>query len=111
VLHIFATQGILVVMRREYEIDPLTVNGLIITKLIIDSHVDKHSDHIDDDLIRSLIRKLDQETHLPAGENAGFKYFASTIRYGGQSYKLIWLLEENFLYLGVITAFKDRRIK
>ncbi len=110
-LHFFATYGILIMMRREYEIDPLHVNGLLITKLIVDPHVDKHSDHINDDLIKSIVRHLDKEKHVPTGENEGFKYFASTIRHAGQVYKLIWLLEESFLYLGVITAFRDRRIK
>ncbi len=106
-----ATFAIITMMRREYEIDPLFVNGLLITKLIIDPHVDKHSDHVNDDLIKCIVRHLDKEKHVPAGENEGFKYFASTIRHGGQAYKLIWLLEESVLYLGIITAFRDRRIK
>jgi len=51
------------------------------------------------------------ESQEPTGEKDGFKYFASTIKENGQAYKLIWLLEDSFLYIGVITAFKDRRIK
>ncbi len=100
-----------VIMRREYKIQPLTINDLEITKLIIDEHVDKHSDHITDELIIGLIRHLHMESHLPVSEVDGFKYFASTIKQNSQAYKLIWLLEDNFLYIGVITAFKDRRIK
>ena len=99
------------VMRREYEINPIIVNGLSFKKLIIDPHVDKHSDHISDELIKVLIKYLDQEKHIPTGERGSYKYFASRIKHGERFYKLIWLLEENFLYLGVITAFKDRRIK
>jgi len=38
-------------MRREYEINPIIVNGLSFKKLIIDPHVDKHSEHISDELI------------------------------------------------------------
>lgn len=98
-------------MRREYQIPPLYINGLIITKLIIDPHVDKHSDHIDDELIKKIVRRLDQEGHIPTGINDGFKYFASRIYYEGKAYKMVWLLEESFLYIGVITVFKDRRIK
>ena len=40
-------------MRREYSIDPITINGKTIRKLIIDPHVDKHADHISDDLIKN----------------------------------------------------------
>lgn len=103
--------GYILEMRREYEIPSLCINGLIITKLIIDDHVDKHSDHITDELIINLVRSLHMESQEPTGEKDGFKYFASTIKENGQAYKLIWLLEESFLYIGVITAFKDRRIK
>lgn len=79
--------------RREYDIELILVNGLPITKLIIDSHVDKHSDHINDDLIKLIVRSLDRENHVPTGENEGFRYFASAIRYEGHAYKLIWLFE------------------
>jgi hypothetical protein len=107
----YATRAILLMMRREYDIDPVIVNEIVITKLIIDDHVDKHVDHINDDLIKKLIRSLNGETFIPAGERNGFQYFASVIKDGGQSYKLIWLLEDKALYIGVITAFRDRRIK
>lgn len=98
-------------MRREYDIELLTINKKRITKLIVDGHVDKHSDHINDDLIKKLIRYLDGELFEPTKEVDGFQYFASTIKESEKWYKVVWLLEENSLYIGVITAFKDRRIK
>jgi hypothetical protein len=98
-------------MRREYDIEPVRVNGALISKLLIDEHVDKHADHINDDLIKKLIRYLDGEVFVPTAERNGFNYFATIIKEGTQCYKLVWLLENNFLYIGVITAFKDRRIK
>ena len=106
-----ATRDTINFVRREYDIEPISINGILITRLMIDPHVDKHSDHINDDLIKEIIRYLDKEDHTHAGENNGFKYFASIIRHLDQAYKLIWLLEEESLYIGVITAFKDRRIK
>jgi hypothetical protein len=97
--------------RREYAIKPLTINSRNITKLIVDDHVDKHSDHINDELIKRLIKTLDNERFEPVKEVDGFQYFASAIKDNNKWYKLIWLLEENLLYIGVITAFRDKRIK
>ena len=98
-------------MRREYEIESLLINNRLIKKLIIDPHVDKHSDHIDDELIKNIVASLSGGQYCPVKEEHGFSYFATNIEYEDSWYKLIWLLEDNSLYLGVITAFKDRRIK
>jgi hypothetical protein len=98
-------------MRREYDIEPLCINKITINKLIIDGHLDKHSDHIDDELVKKLIRALDGQRVEPAKEVDRFKYFASTIKENDKWYKVVWLLENNSLYIGVITAFRDRRIK
>jgi hypothetical protein len=98
-------------MRREYDIEPITINSKSFSRLIIDNHVDKHSDHINDDLIKKLIRTLDNERLEPVKEVNGFQYFATTIKEVEGCYKLVWLLEDNSLYIGVITVFLDRRIK
>lgn len=98
-------------MKREYEIEPLIVNNRVITKIIIDSHVDKHADHIDDEMIKLVVRCLNGEVYLPIGEDNGFAYFATNLKYEERWYKLIWLLEGDDLYIGVITIYRDRRIK
>jgi hypothetical protein len=98
-------------VKREYEIKPLMVNNRVVSKLIIDSHVDKHADHIDDDLIKLVVRCLDGEVYLPIDENDGFTYFATNLKHEENWYKLVWLLEGDDLYIGVITVYKDRRIK
>lgn len=98
-------------MRREYDIKPLTINKLTITRLVIDNHLDKHSNHINDELVKILIRALDGQRFEPENESNGFKYFASRIKENDKWYKLVWLLENNSLYIGVITVFRDRRIK
>lgn len=79
--------------------------------MIVDDHIDKHADHIDDVLIKRLVTYLDGGRFEPTKENSGFQYFAFTVKDNNQWYKLVWLLEENSLYIGVITAFRDRRIK
>ena len=75
-----ATSGMIICMRREYDIEPLNINKIFINKLIVDGHLDKHSDHIDDELIKKIIRSLDGQRVDPAKEADGFKYFASTIK-------------------------------
>ena len=98
-------------MRREYIINPITINGRSIEKIIIDPHVDKHDDHISDKLIKELIMQLDRGYFLPEKEVDGFAYFATAMKVKQKHYKLVWLLEKNCLYVGVITAYRDRRIK
>lgn len=98
-------------MRREYEIKSLLINNKVVEKLIVDPHVDKHSDHIDDELIKNIVTSLNGGQFCPVKEEDGFSYFATNIKYKKSWYRLIWLLEDNSLYIGVITAFKDRRIK
>lgn len=98
-------------MRREYDIEPLTINGRIIRKLAIDPHVDKHADHIDDELVKNIITLLDGGDFSPVKIDDGFSYFANTLKYQENWYKIIWLLEDESFYIGVITVFKDRRIK
>ena len=98
-------------MRREYSIDSITINGKIIKKLIIDPHVDKHADHISDDLIKKMVRQLDGGIFHSEKEFGGFAYFATILKLEGLYYKLVWLLEKDSLYIGVITAYRDRRVK
>ena len=98
-------------MRREYEIGPLVINNRVIQRLIIDPHVDRHADHIDDDLIKQIVRRLHGGAYRPVKQEDGFSYFATKVEISERWYKLIWLLEKDFLYIGVITVFKDRRIK
>ena len=98
-------------MRREYNINSITINGREIEKIIIDPHVDKHADHITDKLIKELIMQLDGGFFLPEKEIDGFAYFATAMKIKQKRYKLVWLLEKNYLYVGIITAYRDRRIK
>ncbi|MCZ0931944.1 MAG: hypothetical protein OXJ52_02190 [Oligoflexia bacterium] len=98
-------------MRREYSIAPITINGKVIKKLIIDPHVDKHADHINDDLIKKMVRQLDGGIFHSEKEFDGFSYFATILKMEGLYYKLVWLLEKGCLYIGVITTYRDRRVK
>ena len=97
--------------RREYLISPILINGSSIQKLVIDPHIDKHADHIDDELVKEIVAHLNGGHYRPVDEEDGFSYFATMLKHSGSWYKLVWLLEDEKLYIGVITVFKDRRIK
>ncbi len=98
----------LLVNRREYNIAPITVNGLRISKVIIDEHVEKHPD-ISDDLILELVAKLDGADQDPDDTKTPFEYFATLIDNQEKQYRVVWLLEENQIYVGVITVYRDDR--
>lgn len=96
--------------RRAFKINPIVINSTIIEEVIIDSHVDKHSDHISDELIIELVGELVHTQHAPDGFKENFQYFVSEISHDQKLYKMVWLLEDHKFYVGVITAFRDRRL-
>jgi hypothetical protein len=98
-------------VRRIYEVSQILINGILIEAVIIDPHVDKHSDHIDDFVILSLIETLDGQEVIRRGTREEYQYFESKNYLNYVWYKLVWLLENDHRYIGVITAFRDRRIK
>ncbi|MCF8058786.1 MAG: hypothetical protein K9K67_05795 [Bacteriovoracaceae bacterium] len=99
-------------IRRSYDLSPpILINDRKIVKVVIDPHVDKHSDHINDELILDLVRLLDGRNYSSVKESGNFEYFVSQIRAKNRNYRLVWLLESEEVYIGVITAFKDRGVK
>jgi hypothetical protein len=93
--------------RKEYKID-LTINDLRIKKLVIDDHYrEKHSD-ISDDVIIELVKKLDQGSFRPVDQDEfGFSYFVNDkMALNGKTYKLIWLLKDGELFVGVINCYR-----
>ncbi len=98
-------------MRREHPIPHIKVNGILIDRIIIDEHVDKHADHIDDSLIFKIITKLDGQEFKSVSNQDEFEYFMTKIKYEDKWYKIVWLLQDECFYIGVITLFRDRRIE
>ena len=96
--------------RRKYDIQVIKINGSSINKIIVDEHVDKHKD-ITDDLIIDLVRLLDGTENIPDDQNGLYEYFATLHTINEKQYRLVWLLEENQLYVGIITAYRDNRRK
>ncbi|MDA9189523.1 hypothetical protein N9O57_00935 [bacterium] len=93
--------------RREFDLE-IMVNGILIRKVIIDSHYEKnHKDSITDEIILSLVSTLDGQYFEAATYKDSYKYFVTDqMNLKGKSYKLIWLLEDNEIYIGVINAYR-----
>lgn len=93
--------------RREYAIN-ITVNEILITKVIIDPHYEaKHGESVNDEIIVNLVRTLDGQTFEPDDEKPPYSYFVTdNILLNEKAYKLIWLLEDHEIYIGVINAYR-----
>lgn len=97
------------VSRREYDIK-IAVNGRAITKVVIDPHYElKHVDSVDDPTILALVEQLDGRDFQPDDIDGPFQYFATDLmELKGKKYKLVWLLENNTLYIGVVNAYRRK---
>jgi hypothetical protein len=95
--------------RREYAVR-LSINGRKIEKVIIDLHFEiKHRASIDDQVILELVKLLDGERFEPEKRLGSYEYFARDSMFlNGKFYKLVWLLEDNALYIGVINAYRRK---
>jgi len=93
--------------RRSYPIT-ITINQIAIRTVIIDDHYEeKHSPTINDELILELVQTLDQKLFEPVDVKAPYSYFVTDqMEYNNQYYKLIWMLEENEIYIGVVNAYR-----
>jgi hypothetical protein len=93
--------------RREYAIS-ITVNDRRINKVIVDPHYEeKHADSITDVVVLKLVRTLDGEMINPEVERPPYKYFSQDgIELEGKFYRLIWLLEDDHDYIGVVNAYR-----
>lgn len=93
--------------RREYKTD-VVINNLRITKIIIDTHFEeKHKSSIDDGIIIQLVENLSGREYEPEKINSPFEYYKyEGMELNGKQYRLIWLLEEGQIYIGVVNAYR-----
>lgn len=93
--------------RRTYPLE-ITINGCRLEEIVIDSHYEeKHSNSINDELILNLVKMLDGGFFTPNSTSGEFQYFvADDLKYQGKFYKLIWLLQNNEKFIGVVNAHR-----
>lgn len=77
---------------------------------MIDPHYElKHSDSISDTLILELVKLLDGSDFTPEAVTKGFEYYTTeNLVLRGKKYRLVWLLEKDQLYIGVINAYRRK---
>ncbi len=94
--------------RREHPIF-LSINGRRITKVVIDDHYEiRHKSSINDEIILSLVRTLDGTEQLPTdSDDDGFEYYVKDkLELDGKLYRLIWLLHEDEIFIGIVNAYR-----
>lgn len=93
-----------------YSIEPIIINGIKIVRVVIDMHYkEKHADHISDELILRLVKDLDGRKELPEAKTKQYSYFVTRIDLDEKQYRLIWLLEDHAVYVGVVNAYREKR--
>ncbi len=95
-------------MERKSYLVSLVVNNLHIERVVIDQHYKiKHAASMTDQIILELVCLLNQKRILQESEFNQFKYFTSDpLILKNKPYKLVWLLELNKNYIGVINAYR-----
>ena len=83
---------------------------MAIRKVIIDPHYEeKHARSIDDRVILELVNQLDGQTFEPDDEDGPYSYYVTDqMKLEDKLYKLVWLLEDDALYIGVINAYRRK---
>lgn len=96
--------------RRIYKISPITVNRVKVVQVVIDSHFEKkHSSSMNDQLILSLVKELDGRFEASEARKGRYSYFATLIEFNRKQFRLIWLLEDHAIYIGIVNAYRDDR--
>lgn len=76
--------------------------------MVIDSHFEgKHRSYMSDALILKLVGELDGRRELPETRTDRYSYFATLIEFEKKKYRLIWLLEDRSIFIGVVNAYRD----
>lgn len=96
--------------RRTYKIKPIVVNKVKIVQVVIDPHYEKnHGKSMNDSLVLALVNELDGRFEIPETKQGRYSYYSTLIGFDNKQYRLIWLLEDHSIYIGVINAYRDNR--
>jgi len=94
--------------RRSYPIR-LIVNKYILNEIIIDPHYETNHHYMTDELICELVENLNNRRFIPKDRKRPWYYFEADVEHGGKNYHLVWCLEDNKTYLGVINCYRKKK--
>lgn len=94
--------------KRDFIIKRILVNEVLIKRVVVDDHVEKHKD-ITDEMILKLVTSLNGVIQAYEDSKPPYKYFVTLIEYKKKKYKMVWLLEEEQSYIGIITIHREKR--
>ena len=98
------------IRQKVYKINPIVVNDIKVVQVLIDPHYEKkHLAYMSDELILRLVAELNGRRELPETKAGKYSYFATLVELDEKQYRLVWLLEDNAIYIGVVNAYRDRR--
>ena len=83
----------------------MQVNGREINQVEICPYFEKHDD-INDTTVLALVFQLDHHTFPEDGRNDCWAYFATEMTHEEKLYRLVWLLEDNTVIIGVVNCFR-----
>ena len=92
--------------RRSYHIE-IMVNGRHINEIIIDPYYEKKHPDVTDEIICRLVQTLDGKEFVHEMIRDGFRfYMLDRIPLDGKFYRLVWCMQKDCIYIGVINAFR-----
>lgn len=96
-------------MSRRVYCTSIIVNSFFISHVVIDPHYEeKHAESINDEIILDLVQMLNGNSFEPVEFKHPYTYFMDNFLLKKKRFKLIWLLEIDKDYIGIINAHRSR---
>ena len=96
----------------ELPINKISVNGIEFQRVLIDwKHISARHPDIHKSLVLTAADQLNGKHFVPDKTKHPYQYFVSMLSIERKSYRLIWLIEKNNDYLGIINLYRDDRKK